>query len=216
MLRKLPDFRCVFAVLAALIVSAPLCAEQTGESAQAHALLEELAAEMVESLQDPVVRRSEAQVSQLVERVLVPHINFELTSKLVLGKHWRKASGEQRQAFITEFKRFVLRFYTTALADYVASNEVPKDLMHFEPLAAAELERQLYVRSQVKQRSGQAVSVDYRVYWDNTAWKVVDVSVEGISMAVNYRTNFSREIRANGLDGLIDSLRERNLALDAG
>ncbi len=179
----------------------------------AHRLLTGVADDMIAELRNPAIRRDESSVSDLVNRVLVPHIDFEVTARLVLGKHWRAASAAQRAAFVQEFRGFVLRFYTTALADYVASNDVPRDIMAFQPVSAAEAERQMYVRSQVRQQNGQPVSVDYRMYWVDDTWKVVDVSVEGISMAVNYRTNFANEIRAKGIDGLIASLRERNAEL---
>jgi ABC-type transport system involved in resistance to organic solvents, auxiliary component len=44
----------------------------------------------------------------------------------------------------------------------------------------------------------------------NDAWKVYDVSVDGISLVANYRTSFAKEIRKDGLDKLIAKLADRN------
>jgi len=199
----------------AALPAVPVASATNTDPEAALSLLQRIADDMVTALQDPEVRRDEAAIADLVDRVLVPHVDFELASRLVLGKHWRTASPEQRETFVKEFKKFILRFYNGALTSYVASNEVPRDLMRFEPVKADDDARQLYVRSSVRQQNGPPVSVDYRMYRTGGEWRVIDVSVEGISMAVSYRTNFASEIRRKGIDGLIASLRERNEELKA-
>ena len=62
----------------------------------------------------------------------------------------------------------------------------------------------------VSQTSGQQVAVQYEMYLSKTGWKIYDVQVEGISLALTYRSSFSQEIANAGIDGLIATLVERN------
>lgn len=178
----------------------------------ARAQLEEVAKNMVAALQDPAVRQDLDQVELLVRRILVPHIDFRASSNLVLGPHWKAASEAQRAAFINEFQAFLVRFYTGALASYVDSDEVPTDIISFRDEPRTKSERQVFVRSHVGQSDSEAVAVEYRMLWRD-AWKVIDVSVDGISMVQSYRSNFSSTIERQGLDVLIAQLQERNQSL---
>lgn len=181
----------------------------------ARTALEQVAAEMVTALQDPSVRTDVHKMRELVDRVLVPQIDFRTSSNLVLGAHWKEASEAQREAFMAEFQAFLVRFYTSALASYVDSEEVPIDIMSFNEEPRSKGERQVFVLSHVGQPGGEPVAVEYRMYWSD-AWKVIDVSVDGISMVQTYRSNFTSTVKREGLDTLIAQLRERNetLAVD--
>ncbi|MEM7294331.1 MAG: ABC transporter substrate-binding protein [Pseudomonadota bacterium] len=45
---------------------------------------------------------------------------------------------------------------------------------------------------------------------DRDGWKIYDIAIDGISLVTNYRTGFSNKIKADGIDGLIAELREKN------
>ena len=209
-------FRCVALCggLCLTLITTATLANVTADPKLARAQLEEVAKQMVTALQDPAVRQDLNQVEQLVRRVLVPHIDFRASSNLVLGPHWKSASEEQRAAFITEFQAFLVRFYTGALASYVDSDSVPIDIITFHDELRRKSERQVFVRSQVGQSDSEAVTVEYRMLWRD-AWKVIDVSVGGISMVQSYRSNFSSTIESQGLDVLIAQLQQRNQSLSA-
>jgi phospholipid transport system substrate-binding protein len=65
------------------------------------------------------------------------------------------------------------------------------------------------VRTEVIQPNGEAVSINYRLYLKNGAWKVYDISVEGVSLVTNFRTSFATEIKQAGLDSLIQRLEAK-------
>ncbi len=178
----------------------------------ARAQLEEVAKQMVAALQDPAVRQNLDQVELLVRRILVPHIDFRASSNLVLGPHWKAASEAQREAFINEFQAFLVRFYTGALASYVDSDEVPTDIISFRDEPRPKGDRQVFVRTLIGQSESEAIAVEYRMLWRDV-WKVIDVSVSGISMVQSYRSNFSSTVERQGLDVLIAQLQERNQSL---
>lgn len=154
---------------------------------------------------DPMV------VNRLVEKILLPHIDLISASKWVLGKHWRRADKKQKLQFIREFRTLLITFYSAALADYLKTNEVKKDMIRFQPLRG-EPGEDVTVRSEVVSPSGKTTPVNYHMHQTRKGWKVYDVSVEGISMITTYRTSFANEIKIKGVDGLIASLAEKNKA----
>ena len=191
-----------------------LSADTSDSPAAARAVLEELASAMVSALQDPSVRQNDQKIQQLVVNVLVPKIDFRVSSNLVLGEYWAAASEPQRSAFIDEFQAFLVRFYAGALANYVDSSDVPPDVMLFNQEPRIKDKRQLIVPSVVSQPNGDSIAVDYRMFFRDS-WRVIDVSVGGISMVQSYRSNFTSTVKEHGLDVLIAQLQQRNNSFSA-
>ena len=153
--------------------------------------------------QDPLV------VNRLVESILIPHVDFISASKWVLGKHWRSADKEQKLRFIKEFRSLMIRFYSSALADFLKTHEVRKDMIRFLP-QRGESSEEVTIRSEVFAPDGKSIPVNYYMHNTRKGWKVYDVSVEGVSMVTTYRNSFANEIKLKGVDGLINSLAEKN------
>lgn len=200
-----------FAIGALCLFGALAHAESTPSHPEAaRAKLEGIAQQMVVSLQNPGVRQNVSALQQLVIDVLVPHIDFRVSANLVLGSHWKDATESQRIAFMNEFQSFLVRFYTGALASYVDSKEIPLDIMAFREAPIIKDAVQAKIRSHIGQADGEEVAVEYRMYWREGSWKVVDVSVAGISMVQSYRSSFTSTVKDKGLDALINQLHARN------
>lgn len=159
------------------------------------------------------LQKDPTYIYKLVNEVLVPHVDFDRASHWVLGRYWRRATADQRQRFIHEFKTLLVRFYSNALAEYARGHEVQRNMITFLPLRADDGARDVTVRSLVHQPNGTSVAVNYELHREPGGWKVYDVTVEGISMVTTYRSSFAEEIRKGGIDGLIDTLAERNRKL---
>ena len=184
----------------------------TADPQNALVLGKTVAQQMLEALADDATRTDMAALRGIVDEYLVPHIDFRISSSLVLAQHWKTASEAQRIEFIHEFRAFLVRFYTEALGGYVKTNEIPSNLFEFSDEVDVKSERQVFITSKVKQPDGGAVPVVYRMVW-NQAWRVVDVSLKGISMVKTYRANFVSTVESKGLDALIQQLKERNATL---
>ena len=141
---------------------------------------------------------------QLVDEVLVNHMDFERMSRWVLGKYWKVADVEQRIRFVAEFRRLLVRTYASALADY-SGQEVA-----YLPLRETRIDNEVVVRTEIQQPAGPPISVHYSLYLRNGVWKAYDVRIDGISLVANYRATFGAEVRAAGIDGLIQTLSARN------
>lgn len=210
-------FRPLRIICLALLLSyasfGALATADDGETTEALVMLGQIKEHMLSALQNPQVRDS-AGLRALVDEVLVPRVDFHAASQLVLGKHWKAATADQRERFITEFREFLVRFYSSALAGYISKADVPDTFMTFESEPLQSAKRQLSLRSHVSPPSGDSVAVDYRLF-KTDAWRVIDVSVRGISLARSYRAGFDATIQTSGLDALIAELATRNASLPA-
>ncbi|MFW2371534.1 MAG: MlaC/ttg2D family ABC transporter substrate-binding protein [Gammaproteobacteria bacterium] len=144
------------------------------------------------------------KVFELVNDIILPHMDFRAMSKLALGQHWRDANEIQQEAFVDAFKILLVRTYGRSLSEY--TNQVIEYLPYQPP---AEGKRTVLVQTQIKQDTGPAIPIDYRLRIKDDIWKVFDIKIDGISLVTNYRNSFASDIRKVGMDGLIDKLKSK-------
>ncbi len=143
-------------------------------------------------------------VYRLANEILVPYIDFHRVSSLVLGKHWRRASEQQKKAFARQFQRLLVRTYSTAFREFNNWD------IKYSPLRLAAGAKDVSVHTKVIRPDAGPVSVVYRMHNRLGGWMAYDVKIEGISLVTNYRSRFSREVRQGGMDGLIQLLTRLN------
>ncbi len=154
---------------------------------------------------DKDIRNGNTQKTlDLVEAKVLPHFNFVHMTQLALGRDGRQASPEQLNVLVNEFRNLLVRTYSKALTEY-RDQEIS-----FKPFSMEAADADVKVRSEIKQSGGKPISLDYYLEKVPAGWKVYDMEVGGVSLVTNYRTAFSQEIRANGIDGLIRSLQAKN------
>lgn len=141
-----------------------------------------------------------AKVLQLVEAKVLPQFDFNRMTQLVVGKHWPRATPQQKQALVTEFRNLLVRTYSTSLSAF--SNQT----VEFKPLTMKPDTTDVTVRSEIRQPGGQPIPIDYSMYKTDFGWKVYDVTIDSVSLVTNYRASFSNTIRQQGIDGLIRTL----------
>jgi len=145
-------------------------------------------------------------VYDLVNEILLPHIDFKRMSRWVLGKHWRRASSEERQDFVVEFRKLIVRTYSTALLEY-SDQEIL-----FLPVRDLSDPNQASVRTEIRPKSGPMIPIAYDLHRNDAGeWKVYDVSIDGISLITNYRSSFGAQIRrAGSLNRVINQMKSRS------
>lgn len=187
---------CLVSLLMVSVVSAAVQPPQELIKSTASRMLEKLKQEKA------TLKTHPERAYDLVNEIVVPHFDFELMAKRVLGKHWRDANPKQREAFVEAFKGVLVRTYANRLTEYtdyeINYPEAPK-----EP----EPDRAL-VRSEVALPGQMPVQIDYRLLLRGENWKIYDVSIEGVSLVTNYRSSFNTEISQGGLDKLISRLQD--------
>ncbi len=144
------------------------------------------------------------KVHQLVEAKILPNFDFNRMTQLVIGKHWPRATAEQKQALVTEFRNLLVRTYSSSLTAFT------NQTVEFKPLKLKPDDVDVTVHSEIKQPGGQPIPIDYSMYKTAFGWKIYDVAIDGVSMVTNYRSSFSSEIRQKGIDGLIKTLADQS------
>jgi phospholipid transport system substrate-binding protein len=130
-------------------------------------------------------------------------IDLGLIARLILGRHWRSASEAQRTEYLQLFRAFAL--------DNLASRLHVYDGQDFEIVGAQAVnERDAVVATRVTGGGRPPLKVDWRVRErDDGDLVAIDVIVEGISLIVTQRSEFSAVIERSGMDGLLAELRQR-------
>jgi phospholipid transport system substrate-binding protein len=150
-----------------------------------------------------------AKILDLVEAKVLPHFNFTRMTRLAMGKNWNKATPQQQEELVKEFRTLLVRTYSNALSTYSDYK------IKVEPLRSKAGDMDTTVKTKVMQDSGQPVDIDYSMEKTGDGWKVYDVTVAGVSLVTNYRSTFNSQIREGGVEKLLKTLGDKNRALAA-
>jgi phospholipid transport system substrate-binding protein len=150
------------------------------------------------------------KIVALVDAKVLPHFDFARMTQLAVGKYWRTATPEQKQALTTEFRDMLVRTYTKVFTVY---RDQTVDLKPFRMEAA---DTEVTVKTVINKPGSQAIPVDYQMEKVADGWKVFDISIEGVSMVMSYRGTFASQIQDGGIDGLIKTLSDKNAKSSGG
>jgi len=150
---------------------------------------------------------NQKKLLELVDEKVLPNFDFERMTRLAVGRSWRSATPEQRQALMSEFRILLVRTYTRAFTSY------RDQIVEIKPLKLDSSMTDVTVKTAiVKPGSQQTVQVDYDMEKRPDGWKVYDLTVEGVSLVTSYRGTFADQIQQIGIDGLIKTLADKNKA----
>jgi phospholipid transport system substrate-binding protein len=141
---------------------------------------------------------------KLVDELVLPHFNFVAMTDLALGQYKDRISAEQKSMIVTEFRQLLVRTYSSALVEYT-----DQELIYL-PMDGTEAEAVVTVRTRYDLPDGFPIPIDYKMRLGDDGWKVFDISVDEVSLVMNYRSSFARSIKRDGVAGLIKSLQARN------
>ncbi len=174
-------------------------------------LIKEVSSDVLDSVKaDTSIRAGDvSKVIALVDTKVMPYVNFQRMTASAVGRYWRQATPEQQKRLQDEFKTLLVRTYSGALA------QVKDQTVQLKPMRSSPEDTEVVVRSEVRGK-GDPIQLDYRLEKTPSGWKIYDVNVLGVWLVENYRNSFAQEIGANGIDGLIAKLAERNKSAAAG
>lgn len=184
---------------------------QAADQQMPHELVESTTEQMLSALKKDkaLISQQPAHVYELANKIVLPHFDFNYMSALALGKHWRRATDEQKQRFPQEFRSLLLRTYATAL------NEFTNEKVAYLPMRGDMSKGDVTVNTEIRRQAGPAIPVSYGLHKKGSEWKVYDIKIEGISLVANYRSSFSHEIRRGGIDNLINKLAKKNAKINS-
>lgn len=174
------------------------------------ALVKRLSVDVLETLRkDKSIKAGDVdRIMALVDKTILPHVNFRRMTAASVGPGWRKATPEQQSRLQDEFKTLLVRTYAGALSQVTDQSIVVK------PLRAAAEDKDVLVRTEIRGR-GDPIQLDYRLEktpGEGAGWKIYNLNVLGVWLVETYRSQFAQEINAKGVDGLIEALVARNKA----
>lgn len=145
------------------------------------------------------------KVKAFADEYVLPYIDTAKMARYVMGRYWRTATDAQKSAFTEAFSDMLIHSYSKNLLKLQIDKVVVKP--------AREVKKGVVtVASVVAQSDGNKTDVVYRVYWNKKTqqWLLYDISIEGISMLLNYRKSYGSEISKKGLDQVITEMAAKN------
>ncbi|MGF6754946.1 MlaC/ttg2D family ABC transporter substrate-binding protein [Paraburkholderia sp. GAS42] len=149
------------------------------------------------------------RITELVNQKILPYIDFNRTTRLVMGRYWASATPQQQQQITEQFKLLLIHTYSGALA------QVRDQQMTYQPFRSSPTDTDVIVRSSVV-NNDKTIELDYRLYKTPNGWRVYDLNILGVWLIQVYKQQFADQIAQHGVDGLLDFLTQRNQQITTG
>jgi phospholipid transport system substrate-binding protein len=154
-------------------------------------------------LKDPSLQGPDKQAErqQRVRQIILDTFDFEEMAKLALGPYWdRLTPPQQRTQFVSLFGTLFERSYNSLVLRFLAERQT------IYGREAITQDRAVVQTTLVDQKTNGELPVEYRLIDKDQRWAVFDVSVDGVSLAQNYRAQFNRIIRNSSYDTLLQQI----------
>ncbi|MBL6750884.1 MAG: ABC transporter substrate-binding protein [Nevskia sp.] len=143
-------------------------------------------------------RGNQDKFFKTVDEVVVPRFDVPYIGQAVLGRNVRTVTPEQRERFTTAFKNMLVHSYGSAMLDYYNSVNI-----NWMPPRLLQGSNEAMVNSVLVRDTGQSYPIGFRLHQVDGDWKIIDITVENISLVLNFRTQLNSEIKRTGIDDVI-------------
>ena len=157
--------------------------------------------EVIRVLDDASLKQQPAQRHTAVRMVAEKIFDYPDTARRALGPHWNARTPEEQKEFVTLFADLLDRAYWSKIDQYQGEK------VHYTSEAVNG--DQAAVKTTLVTPRGTSIPVDYRMHLTNGRWLVYDVTIEGVSLVANYRTQFNKVIQTESYPVLIQKLRAK-------
>jgi phospholipid transport system substrate-binding protein len=187
-----------FLALCATVVTLVFSPAHAGNAGAAHGFVDGLASKVIDIVKNDGLSRDQKQGR--IEALFVDKVDINFVARFVLGKHWRGTTPQQQKDYIAAYKPFILKNYAGRLAKYSGQTYSLKN---------SRVDGDANIVTMVINDNGQDILVDYRLRGDGGGFKVVDITVEGVSLLTTQRSEFNGIVERKGVDGLIAALKSQ-------
>ncbi len=192
--------RLIVATIAALALGAVTSQPALAASPQAaKQFIDTLASQVLDIVKNDGLGKADKQAK--IENLFSDKVDVDFIAKFVLGKHWRTANAEQQQSYIAAYRPFIMKNYAGRLTRYSGQTYALKN-------ARADGDATI-VTMEILDPNGQNVNLDYRLAGAGSNFKILDISVEGVSLLSTQRSEFNGIVERKGVDGLIEALKKQ-------
>ena len=188
--------------LAALLLAGTPSKSQAGEFGEdARIFIERLTQEAISTLTGKEL--SKAERAMRFRTLMNENFAIKGIAKFVLGRHWRKASESEQKEYLKLFEDLLVATYADRFAKYSGEKLLVEK-------ADVRNQKDAIVHStMISVDSSKPLKVAWRVRAKKGSLKIIDIMVEGVSMAVTQRSEFNAVVRRQGIQGLLHALRAR-------
>lgn len=174
---------------------------QQGEQG-AKAFIDRIGQQVLEIAQDSGKPDSEKMAE--LESLFVSTVDVPWIARFVIGPYWRQANVQQQQDYLKYYQQFIVKHYVGRFTEYAGQT-------YRLDLVSSQGEGKYLVRMIIDSPNEPSVVTDYRIRQDESgAYKIYDIVVEGVSMIVTQKQEFSSVVARKGLDFLIQALAKKS------
>ena len=147
-------------------------------------------------------KADQTRLYAFVDEVIVPKFDTKYIAQLILARHWKAASADQRTRFQAAFKDMLVHSYANALVEYHSSVKA-----EWQPLRMAPDATDVTVNSRLVRGNGKPpLPIGFAMRLKDGEWKVYDIVIENLSLVTSFRSQINSEIKRTSLDALIQRL----------
>jgi len=153
---------------------------------------------------------SDQERNKRLRDLLNDNFSMGTIGRFAMGKHWRSASDKQKEEYLSLFEDLIVDTYSQRFREYSGQKFIVKGHQEIS-------KKDTVIHSEILPPEGSAddapsIKIDWRVRFKKDEYRVVDISVEGVSMIVTQRSDFDAVIQRGGgkVEALLASLRDRN------
>jgi phospholipid transport system substrate-binding protein len=189
-----------------LLLSLFLCLPAAAQELGPDELVRKITADVLDAIKsDQQLQAGDRKKTlALAEQKVLPYVDFREAAQLATGKAWQSASPQQQERIVNEFRSMLVRIYSSAIDVYRGQT------MRVLPLRLPPGATEATVRNQYLKEGRPPTPVEYSMKKTPGGWKIYDITVEGVSLVLTYRSEFENITRTSGVDGLIKRLTEKN------
>lgn len=179
--------------------------QQIPNNAEPAEVIQYATGSVIKELQQLTIEQRDYQeVQRLVKNYILPAIDQEKIAKLSLGKYWRKATKDQRTAFIDTFRELQIRTYTGAFKAFDGQ------AFEFNDTKYNKVGNRAIVKGQMIQPTGQNIPIDFKMYInDQKQWRVYDAVLAGLGFVKTYRQQLSEQLQKDSIDDVIANMQNQ-------
>ncbi|MBP9721657.1 MAG: ABC transporter substrate-binding protein [Gammaproteobacteria bacterium] len=163
-----------------------------------------------------VLKQKKAAISKdrkvaykIIDKYLVPKADFKIMAQLVLTSNWKKLNDQQKQNFVKEFSRLMIRTYGVAFEAY--DDQTVEFHCPVRTLPKIGDVQRVEISSTIHQNRQPDNIVKFRLVNNANEWKAYDLSVDNVSIVDSYRTVFASKFRKQkDPDAIIKEMHDKN------
>lgn len=135
------------------------------------------------------------------------YLDLDFIGRFVLGRYWRSSTPKQRTEFIDVYREMNIKTWSKRFDEFKGKTFV------FKGTTPSNSAGQIFVNTEVPMEQGAPAKVVWRVKENDGTFKVVDIIIENVSLAITARNEYAAYIKKSpdGVDGLIANLRQKSM-----